>query len=128
MHNWEVHAEASADFLYTCTTPTNGISGWTGCITNDPQFVGASDYRLQVGSPCIDAGNNSYMPASPDLDGVPRPLDGDNDETNTVDMGCYEHLNRAADSDGDTMTDRFERLLLRAGHLERSTCNVHMAG
>lgn len=93
------------DFEYGCTTPDPGYG--SGNITNDPQFVDASsdNYRLSPNSPCIDAGNNSYMPSGADRDGVPRPLDGDADGTATVDMGCYEFLNAAADSDGDPMTD-----------------------
>jgi len=98
---------AAANPAYCCLAPN---PGGAGNITNDPQFVNAanSDYRLQGTSPCVDAGNNSHMPSGPGLDGVPRPLDGKNDGTNTVDMGCYEYLHRAADSDGDTMTDGFE--------------------
>ena len=80
------------------------------CYTNDPQFVDAvaGNCRLQLNSPCIDAGNNAYMSAGLDLDGTPRPLDSNNDGTAVVDMGCYEYLNVAADSDGDSMTDGWE--------------------
>lgn len=45
------------------------------------------------------------MQSGADKDGVLRPLDGDNDGTATVNMGCYEYLNRDADSDGSSMTD-----------------------
>ena len=45
------------------------------------------------------------MGTDADLDGRSRPLDGKNDGTNTVDMGCYEYLNGLADSDGDGLTD-----------------------
>lgn len=94
-------------YSYTCTFPP--IAG-TGNITNLPLFAGAAgrDYHLQPSSPCIDAGSNGLMSFSTDLDGLSRPLDGDNDGTATVDMGCYEHLNRAADSDGDSMPDGWE--------------------
>jgi hypothetical protein len=58
------------------------------CITSDPLFVDAEngDYHLQSGSPCIDVGDNSLVPAgtSTDLDGNPRIQNG------TVDMGAYE--------------------------------------
>ena len=53
----------------------------------------------------IDAGNNAAMPAGADLDGMPRPLDGDANGTAIVDMGCYETLNRTADSSGDGIPD-----------------------
>jgi len=66
-----------------CTTPD---PGGTGNITDDPQFVDAdSDYRLQNGSACVDAGSNAFVSASTDLDGNTRIV-GD-----AVDMGAYEN-------------------------------------
>jgi hypothetical protein len=80
-------------------------SGWDtglgtdggGNLASDPLFVDAAgvdaivgtlddDLRLQAGSPAIDAGLNSAIPAgvSTDLDGHPRISGG------TVDMGAYE--------------------------------------
>ncbi len=54
----------------------------------DPLFIDDAnyDFHLQAGSPCIDAGCNSYIPAEiiTDLDGNLRIMGG------TVDMGCYE--------------------------------------
>ena len=55
--------------------------------------------RLLPGSPCIDAGDNSAVPAGEpkDLDGNPRVVDGDGDVkpwtgvAETVDMGAYEY-------------------------------------
>jgi len=41
--------------------------------------------RLLVGSPCIDAGDNSVVTVDTDLDGKTRIVNG------TVDMGAYEH-------------------------------------
>ncbi|MFC1738683.1 hypothetical protein ACFL1G_06510 [Planctomycetota bacterium] len=61
--------------------------------------------RLMFGSPCIDAGDNSAVPADSndldndgntvepipwDLDGRDRFADGDCNDTNVVDMGAYE--------------------------------------
>ena len=57
------------------------------CIHADPMFVGGGDYRLQSGSPCIDAGANSYIDSlgvTTDLDGNPGKQGG------TVDIGPYE--------------------------------------
>jgi hypothetical protein len=73
--------------------------GWSGQgnINTDPLFVdtdGADnivgteddDLRLSLGSPCIDAGDNSEIPQSvvTDLGGNPRIVNG------IVDMGAYE--------------------------------------
>ena len=68
---------------YSCATNATG----PGSITNNPLFVGGSDYRLQADSPCINAGTNqAWMTDAKDLDGNERlwPRGG------TVDVGCYE--------------------------------------
>lgn len=69
---------------YSCGA---GYTG-TGSITNDPLFIGSGDYRLQAGSPCINAGTNSTWTTltDTDLDGNLRrwPANGQ------TDMGAYE--------------------------------------
>ena len=67
-----------------CTWPA---AGGTGNITNDPSFVNPSgeDFHLQTNSPCINAGKNSYVSSTTDLDGNPRIVGG------TVDIGAYEY-------------------------------------
>jgi len=67
-----------------CTIPIP--FGSVGIITNEPLFVNlaAGDFHLQTNSPCINAGNNSFVAMSTDLDGNPRIVGG------TVDIGAYE--------------------------------------
>jgi len=69
---------------YCCTLPLPP-SG-PGNTTAEPRFVdlAGGNFRLQTNSPCINAGNNSYVTTLTDLDGRPRIVGG------TVDMGSYE--------------------------------------
>ncbi|NCC51063.1 MAG: hypothetical protein EOM20_07595 [Spartobacteria bacterium] len=91
-----------------CCSP-DVLAGIDGNITNNPQFVDwvALDLRLQAGSPCIDAGTN-LVDVTDDIEGTPRPLDGDNDGIARTDMGAYEYINALADSDGDWLADTNE--------------------
>ncbi len=65
----------------------------TGNINADPCFIDATggDLRLSSDSPCIDTGYNNEpnLPAT-DMDGHPRIIDGDCNDTEIVDMGAYE--------------------------------------
>ena len=92
---------------YTCTAP---LQAGTGNIASNPAYVDAINgiYRLQTNSPCIDVGTNEGMLPATDVEGTPRPLDGNNDGWTFMDMGAYEHLNSAADSDYDGMPDGWE--------------------
>jgi hypothetical protein len=64
-----------------------------GNINEDPLFVDPDngDFHLQAGSPCIDMGTDIDvdLPAT-DFEGTPRVLDGNGDDTATVDMGADE--------------------------------------
>lgn len=80
---------SSSTFRYSCTDPLPSTSqDGGGNIGSDPMFVDAAngDYRLQAGSPCINAGLNELSVGSVDLDGNPRIYNG------RVDMGAYEFL------------------------------------
>jgi predicted outer membrane repeat protein len=74
-----------SDFWFQCCTfpmPAFGIN-----FTNEPSFIDltSANLRLQSNSICINAGSNSYISASVDLDGRPRIVSG------TVDIGAYEY-------------------------------------
>ena len=108
-------------YVFSSGTPDvsycNIRGGWEGVgnIDTDPKFVDADgfddflgteddDLRLLVGSPCIDAGDNSAATTIFDLDGRPRIVDGDGDGAAVVDMGAYEFTTNhrpVADAGGD---------------------------
>ena len=83
---------SSGSSAVTYSAVQGGVGG-QGNINEDPFFVDAAtaNYRLSPGSPCIDAGNNIAPNVAPtDVDGRPRIIDGDCNDTNVVDMGAYE--------------------------------------
>ena len=93
MNTSDVYSSGSQAFAGTCTDQT----GLRGNVSVDPLFVRQpssgidGDYHLQMGSPAIDAGDNTapQLPAV-DLDGGTRVFDGNFDGDARVDMGAYE--------------------------------------
>ncbi|HUS74115.1 MAG TPA: choice-of-anchor Q domain-containing protein, partial [Sedimentisphaerales bacterium] len=99
IHNYE----STPVINHTCIEGWTGALGGIGNIGDDPMFRDADgpdniagtvddNLRLMEGSPCIDNGNNAAIPVEvdTDLDGHPRIIDGDCNDTDTVDMGAYE--------------------------------------
>jgi Right handed beta helix region len=82
-----------------CTDQT----GVNGNISADPSFVDAAggDFHIRRG-PAVDAGTNTGAPAI-DIDGDPRPLDGNGDGVAIVDIGADE-IRLSADTIPPTIT------------------------
>jgi basic membrane protein A and related proteins len=74
----------SCDMVDCAVNYSDVEGGWPtgmGNLDLDPRFVGGGDYRLDLDSPCIDAGTAAGAPAY-DLDGRMRDA--------APDMGAYE--------------------------------------
>jgi hypothetical protein len=101
-------ANINSSTVQYCCSP-DVVHGVDGNITNDPMFVdwAATNFNLQAGSPCIDAGMN-LPEVSEDYVGTPRPLDGDNNGVALWDIGIYEYVHALADSDLDGLMDTNE--------------------
>lgn len=71
------------------TDPGCTLTWGKGNINADPLFTGPfrDDYRLSTDSPCVDAGDPTYVPpaGTGDLDGYPRLYGA------AVDIGAYEY-------------------------------------
>ncbi len=103
---WSNSPNQIADWGYYNSISYNDVQGgWPGIgnIDADPLFVDATggNLRLLPGSPCIDAGDNTAVTESYDLDGNPR-IQGA-----AVDMGAYEGC-AVMDSDGDGVPDALD--------------------
>lgn len=80
--NGNVSNFLSNSFVNSCSNP---LPDGVGNISADPSFLspGAGNFRLSEGSPCINAGDNTYNTQELDLDGNTRII-------GTIDMGAYE--------------------------------------
>ena len=69
----------------------SGVPPGTNDISADPLFVNPAnnDYHLRGSSPAVDAGTNEGAPPT-DFEDDPRPLDGNLDGVDVVDMGADE--------------------------------------
>jgi hypothetical protein len=81
---------ASGSYSNCCSAPA--LSPGPNNITANPQFVDwtSGNYRLSQGSPCINAGANTFVTTN-----MPTDLDGHSridHYSGIVDMGCYEYL------------------------------------
>ena len=96
---WDVDISGNeGTFNYCCVRRWDGAG--TGNIYGQPRFVAPDqgNFHLQTGSPCIDAGDNSALPAwvTTDLDGDlrytddPSTVDKGKGTAPIVDMGAYE--------------------------------------
>ncbi|MBN1513493.1 MAG: right-handed parallel beta-helix repeat-containing protein [Phycisphaerae bacterium] len=88
----EIYNDDGSSFDVTYSDFRGGWPG-VGNIDVDPAFAFADDVRLTAISPCIDAGTNTPVtgPVPEDVDGNPRPLDGDGNRPALSDMGAFEY-------------------------------------
>lgn len=67
--------------VYNTCASAGVTHGVAGCITSDPQWT--EDYQLQSDSPCINAGSNTYVNSTLDLEFGVR-------QVGPIDMGALE--------------------------------------
>jgi len=86
----EIYLDSVDASIISYSLVHGGLAGGTQIIDSDPRFVSqqGGNFRLQAGSPCIDAGTNDHpevtIPFS-DFDGRARP------RNLIVDMGAFEY-------------------------------------
>lgn len=70
---------------FTTVATTLYVNGSSGSNYNSGASAEGDTILVAAGSPCIDAGDNSYVASDKDLAGNARIANG------TVDIGCYEY-------------------------------------
>ena len=112
-----------------CNIDKDGYEGIDGNIRQDPLLVGAGDYHLQPGSPCIDAGTSDGAPET-DIEGNER--DDDLCTPNTgggaypyYDMGAYEFK---GDTDADGVGDVCDNCQQTSNGPDGGTCVKETSG
>ncbi len=100
VYNSVVCYNSSSNGTDNISDPDTAYYNYTG---SNPLFVDRTNgnYRLQVGSPCIDTGGTPFVNTTMDLDDNPRI------HNSVVDMGAYEFQGTFPDDDGDGL-DNFE--------------------
>lgn len=86
-----LHCEG-ADLVVETSVIEGGWPG-QGNLDVDPRFVdtAARDYHLRLGSPCVDAGDDTAGGLAPtDVEGDARFIDGDFDQIARIDIGADE--------------------------------------
>ena len=91
------YANPDGDYNYNGAVQTGAAAvdaqpGTNHILDGDPRLANPAtgDLHLLSGSPCIDAGAN-VSPLADDIEGAPRPVDGDGDMTPAYDIGAYEY-------------------------------------
>ena len=87
--NYPLEVSTIGDPDITYSDVRGGFEG-EGNLAEDPGFALVGDVHLVPGSPCIDAGTGEGSVPAYDLDGNPRPLDGDGVASAQSDMGAFE--------------------------------------
>jgi parallel beta-helix repeat protein len=103
---------------YSCIQ--NWVSGGEYNINIDPCFVGidVNNYHLEPNSPCIDKGDPNFTDSNEtDIDGEPRILDGDANNTDIVDMGADEFYWSPADFDRNEIVNFIDYAVLASAWL-----------
>lgn len=105
--NTATHDDSSDNYSQEAFNVTGGTVAYN--LMSDASFVSYSsnDFHLAESSTAIDNGT-VITSITNDLEKIPRPLDGNNDATQKVDLGCYEFAHPLVDTDYDGMMDDYE--------------------